>query len=416
MTRIIEAMPTSSCKFTGLSRMKERKYRPQRSVAQGILLSLLLAGTAGCTSLGASGPSTSAIRKSAGTPLADARIQIVDVSNEVARRVIASNTSSLFSETLGDGQPAGNIVGNGDVLDISVWEAPPAVLFGAASGDLRLANASAMRSTSIPEQMVDNNGRIVIPFVGAVSAAGRSTRQIETEIVNRLAGKAHDPQAIVRIIRNASANVTVVGDVSGSTRIPLTSRGERLLDVIAGAGGVRQSVGKTTIQISRGNRTVALPLEQIIRDPAQNIRMQPEDVVTAYFQPYSFVAMGAAGANAEVPFESTGITLAQALGRVGGLRDDRANPKGVFIFRLEDPSALDPAVAHSAQTTPDGKVPVIYRVDLSNPASFFVAQGFPVRNKDVVYVSSAPVTDLQKFVNIVSSMAFSIIGVTNITQ
>jgi polysaccharide export outer membrane protein len=350
--------------------------------------------------------------------VADARIQIVEVNDEVARRVIASNSSLLFSETLGEGQPIGNLVGNGDVLDISVWEAPPAVLFGSASGDLRIsnANASAMRSTAIPEQMVDNNGRIVIPFVGTVPAAGRSTRQIETEIVSRLSGKAHDPQAIVRVVRNASANVTVVGDVSGSTRIPLTSRGERLLDVLAGAGGVRQAVGKTTIQISRGNRTVALPLEQIIRDPAQNIRMQPEDVVTAYFQPYSFVAMGAAGANAEIPFESTGITLAQALGRIGGLRDDRANPRGVFIFRLEDPAALDPAVAQSARTTPDGKVPVIYRVDLSNPASFFVAQGFPVRNKDVVYVSSAPVTDLQKFVNIVSSMAFSIIGVTNITQ
>lgn len=409
-------MPTSSCKFTGLSRVKERKHRSQCNAARGLLLTLLLAGTAGCTSLGGSGPSTSAIRHSAGSTLADARIQIVEVNDEVARRVIASNTSLLFSETLGDSQPIGNVVGNGDVLDISVWEAPPAVLFGAGSSDLRLSNATAMRSTSIPEQMVDNNGRIVIPFVGAVSAAGRSTRQIETEIVSRLAGKAHDPQAIVRIIRNASANVTVVGDVSGSTRIPLTARGERLLDVLAGAGGVRQSVGKTTIQISRGNRTVALPLEQIIRDPAQNIRMQPEDVVTAYFQPYSFVAMGAAGANAEVPFESTGITLAQALGRMGGLRDDRANPRGVFIFRLEDPAALDPAIARSVQTTPNGKVPVIYRVDLSNPASFFVAQGFPVRNKDVVYVSSAPVTDLQKFVNIVSSMAFSIIGVTNITQ
>lgn len=411
-------MPTSGFKFTGLLRLNVRKCQSQAARARGLLLSLLLAGTAGCTSLGASGPTTSAIRASAGSPLADARIQIVEVNDEVARRVIASNSSLLFSETLGEGQPIGNLVGNGDVLDISVWEAPPAVLFGSASGDLRIsnANASAMRSTAIPEQMVDNNGRIVIPFVGTVPAAGRSTRQIETEIVSRLSGKAHDPQAIVRVVRNASANVTVVGDVSGSTRIPLTSRGERLLDVLAGAGGVRQAVGKTTIQISRGNRTVALPLEQIIRDPAQNIRMQPEDVVTAYFQPYSFVAMGAAGANSEILFESTGITLAQALGRIGGLRDDRANPRGVFIFRLEDPAALDPAVAQSARTTPDGKVPVIYRVDLSNPASFFVAQGFPVRNKDVVYVSSAPVTDLQKFVNIVSSMAFSIIGVTNITQ
>jgi len=137
-------------------------------------------------------------------------------------------------------------------------------------------------------------------------------------------------------------------------------------------------------------------------------------VVTALFQPFSFVVLGATNHNAEVPFESVGITLAQALGRSGGLQDTRADVKGVFIFRLEDPAALDPAVAQGARTTPDGKVPVIYRVDLKNPASFFVAQGFPIRNKDVLYVSNAPIADLQKFVNIVSTMAFSVAGVVNV--
>ncbi|MCY1670969.1 polysaccharide export protein [Novosphingobium sp. SL115] len=379
-------------------------------------LVMLLAGTAACSSLGASGPSTGAINKADTRPLADARIQIVDVSDAVARRIIASGQTALFSDALGEGQPVGNVIGKGDVLDISVWEAPPAVLFGSISSDARLASAASMRSTTIPEQMVDTTGRIVIPFAGALNVAGRSTHQVESDIVSRLSGKAHDPQAIVRIVRNASANVTVVGDVASSARVPLTARGERLLDVLAGAGGVRQPVGKTMIQISRSDRTVSLPLEQIIRDPRQNVRMQPDDVVTAYFQPYSFIAMGATGSNAEVNFESTGITLAQALGRIGGLRDDKANPRGVFIFRLEDPAALDAASAASTARTPDGKVPVIYRIDLSDPASFFVAQGFPVRNKDVVYVSSAPVSDLQKFVNIVSSMAFSIVGITNIAQ
>jgi polysaccharide export outer membrane protein len=195
--------------------------------------------------------------------------------------------------------------------------------------------------------------------------------------------------------------------------VPLTPRGERLLEVLAAAGGVKQPIGKTTIQITREGHVVSLPLEIVIRDPAQNIRMQANDVVTALYQPYSFTSLGATEANAEVPFESTGITLAQALGRIGGLRDDRANVRGVFIFRLEDPAAVGPGVAATARRTPDGRIPVIYRVDLSNPATFFVAQSFPIRNKDVLYVSNAPLADLQKFVSIVSSMAFSVIGISN---
>jgi polysaccharide export outer membrane protein len=183
--------------------------------------------------------------------------------------------------------------------------------------------------------------------------------------------------------------------------------------VLAAAGGVKQAIGKTTIQITRDGRVVSLPLELVIRDPAQNIRLQANDVVTALYQPYSFTSLGASGVNAEVPFEATGITLAQALGRIGGLRDERADVRGVFIFRLEDPAALDPAVAASARRTPDGRIPVIYRVDMSNPATFFVAQSFPIRNKDVVFISNAPLADLQKFVSIVSSMAFSVISLPN---
>ena len=198
----------------------------------------------------------------------------------------------------------------------------------------------------------------------------------------------------MRLVSNANSNVTVVGDVAQNTRVTLTPRGERLLDVLATAGGVRQPVGKTTIQITRGDRVVSLPLETVIRDPAQNIRLRDDDVVTALYQPFSFTSLGATGNNAEIPFEATGLTLAQALGRVGGLRDDRANVRGVFIFRLENPAAIDPAIALTARRTPDGRIPVIYRIDLSNPATFFVAQDFPIRNKDVLYVSSAPLTDL----------------------
>ena len=84
-----------------------------------------------------------------------------------------------------------------------------------------------------------------------------------------------------------------------------------------------------------------------------------------------------------------------------------------FLFRLENPAALDPALAASARTTPEGKIPVIYRIDMKNPATFFAAQSFPVRNKDVIYVSNAPLAEFQKFVNVVSSLVYPILAVNN---
>lgn len=373
----------------------------------------------GCTLMSASGPSARMVNRVSEQPLANADIKVVDVTDSVARQLLASGQKALFSETLGDAPAIGAIVGRGDVLDIAIWEAPPAALFGASVGGMSeamMATNQVARGTNLPEQMIGSDGRVTIPFAGSVPAAGRTPEAIARDIQARLVGKAHQPQVIVRLVRNATRDVTVVGDVSGSARVPLTAKGERLLDILAAAGGAKQPVGKTTIQVTRGDRTAALPLATVIADPRQNIRLAPGDVVTALFQPYSFTALGAVSANAEIPFEGNGITLAQALGRVGGLRDERASVRGVFIFRLEDPAALDTAVVATAHLTPDGKLPVVYRIDMKDPATFFIAQSFPIRDKDVLYVSNAPIADLQKFVNIVSSLVVPAITIQNATK
>jgi polysaccharide export outer membrane protein len=386
--------------------------------AQGLAIGLLLVSLTACASLGASGPETRAVRKADEKNVGSANIQIVPVTDDVARRVLAASRFSLFSEVLGDVAAEWTLIGPGDLLQVSIWEAPPAVLFGAtstfganASGLNTMAGPLAQQN-SIPEMMVDADGMIRVPFAGAIRAAGRTPQQVEREITSRLSRKAHEPQVAVRIARNASSAVTLVGDVTNNTQVPLTPKGERLLDAIASAGGVKTPINKTTIQITREGRLVSLPLEAVIRDPAQNVRLQANDVVTAISQAYSFTALGETGTSAEVPFESTGLMLAQALGRAGGLKSDRADPGGVFIFRLEDPAAMDPATSAAARRTPDGRIPVIYVVDLKNPASFFVAQSFPVRDKDVLYVSRAPLSDLQRFVGIVASMAFPVINIS----
>lgn len=362
----------------------------------------------GCAIMSASGPSARSISRVERDHQAnDSDIKVIDVTDVVVRDMIAKTHKSLFSEELGEGRPIGSVIGQGDVLDIAIWEAPPATLFGSSGSDLRLGSASSgalARGTSLPEQMVDSDGQITIPFIGRVRAAGRTPQEIERTITSRLIGKAHQPQAIVRLSRNAAANVTVVGEVANSARVPLTSRGERVLDVLATAGGVKQPVGKMTIQITRGMKVSSLPLDRVIRDPRQNVRLEPDDVMTLLFQPYSFTALGAIGRNDELPFEATGLTLVQALGRIAGLQDSRADVKGVFIFRYEEPALLDPSVrTGNDYLTPDGKVPVIYRINMKDPSTLFVAQSFPIRDKDVLYVSNAPLADIQKFVNVIYS-------------
>ena len=370
---------------------------------------------ASCSTLapGSGGPTSAAINRAEGVMVANAPIKVVEVTDTLARRVMAAHKEPPLSLALGDAAPTETVIGAGDLLQVTIMEAPPAVLFGGnrSFGAGSVTGGEMVGSSStIPELMVDEHGRIRLPFAGSILAAGRTPQQVEQQIATRLRGMAHDPQISVRIAQNMSSTVAVIGEVGKSGRIPITPTGERLLDVISSAGGASQPVGKVMVQVARGGRVAAQPLEDIIRDPAQNIRVGPDDVVTLHYQPFSFTALGAANRSGEIDFESTGLTLANALGRVGGLRDDRANARGAFIFRFEDPAAVDPGVAAVSPRTPDGRIPIIYRADLRNPATLFAAQHFPMRDEDILYIASAPVSDLQRFVNILSSMAFTFIG------
>ncbi len=345
---------------------------------------------------------------------ANPQIPVIDINEEIARKLLGARARHSFAEALPPGAALPDmVVGPGDVLTISIWEAAPALLFGAASGAEPTGTAVTTRSMTLPDQMVAGDGTISVPFAGPIKAAGKSPHEVEAEIAARLRGKANQPQVLVGISKNATSNVTVVGEVTQSLRMPLTSKGERVLDALAAAGGVRQPLGKISIQLSRGDKVLTMPLDEIVQDPKQNIPLERGDVLAALYQPLSFTALGATGKNDEINFEAQGISLAQALGRVNGLQDARSDSRGVFIFRFEEPGLVQ-AGQHPLPTTPEGTVPVVYRLDLKDPGSFLVAQDFPMHNKDVVYVANASSAELQKFLTILSTAVYSIYGVIHV--
>ncbi len=255
------------------------------------------------------------------------------------------------------------------------------------------------------------SGTITIPFAGQIPAAGRTLRQIEQTIISRLRNKANQPQVVARIARNATANVSVVGEVSTAGRFPLSPRGERLLDAISQAGGTKQPVDRMTIQVTRGDTTATMPMQAVVRDARHNIVLRSDDIVTALFQSNSFVVLGAAGKNEEVRFEALGLTLAQALGRLGGLQDMRADPKGVFLFRWESAERVGGLVP--LPTDSNARVPVVFQVNLKEPETFFAAQQFAMKDGDVIFISNSPASDLQRFVGLISSTVLPALSVSS---
>lgn len=380
---------------------KNHFIKAQTILAGMVLISML----SGCATqpdwISSSGASREQVLQNKQTDRIDG-IELIDVSNALATKLFEAKKLGRFSDIFPSSSTHNYIIGPGDVVDVTIWEAQPAMLFGAITLD-PAAGPVTTRGVTFPEQMVTSDNTIAIPFAGRVSVKERTTQEIEREIVVRLYGKANQPQVLVRVIKNNSSNVTVVGEVNNSTLMALTPKGERLLDALATSGGVKETTNRMAVQLSRANMTATMALHSIIQDPKQNILLKPGDVVTALYQPQTFSVLGATGKNEEVPFEAQGISLAQALARSGGLVDNRADARGVFIFRFEDAKLVD--ADHPLTAGADGMVPVIYQVDLRDPASFFVTQNFPVQNHDVIYVANSPEAEFSKFMKLLISVA-----------
>jgi polysaccharide export outer membrane protein len=229
---------------------------------------------------------------------------------------------------------------------------------------------------------------------GQVSSVGFGETSIEN-LISNLSNRVQSP-APVAIDAGMAPNPLQAAPVAG-TRVPLSPGGDRLLQIIAAAGGAKAPVHETFVRLSRNGTTATIALEQLVADPAEDLYAQPGDVVTLLRTPQTFSVFGATGRNAEIAFDARNITLAEALAKSQGLRDDLAKPEGVFLFRYEPNSvlqALDQPIAGDAR---GGVSPVVYRFDLRDGKTYSLAQQFPVRDKDVIFVADAPAAQVYKF-------------------
>lgn len=375
-----------------------------------------LALLSACSSLPTSGPSYSKVleanERTSETNLPE--VNLIKLDNITAQNLYQAQQAQRFSGfdgSMGGGGYAGT-VNVGDVLEISIWEAPPAVLFG---GTFSTEGQGSGHLTQLPPQMVNKNGTITVPFIGNMKVAGKTPEAVQSQIVGALSRKANQPQALVRIASNLSSDVTVVRQ-GNSIRMPLSANNERILDAVAAVGGTSENIEDVTVRLTRGNKVRSMAFETLIADPSQNIVLRSGDVVALMNTPYSFTGLGAVGNNQQVRFSSKGITLAEAIGKMGGLIDERSDPRGVFVFRHIPFTQLDyndQSLWREKGYTEGMDVPTVYQVNLLEPQSMFLLQRFPVQDKDIVYVSNAPLSEFQKFLRMIFSITSPITGTAN---
>lgn len=264
---------------------------------------------------------------------------------------------------------------------------------------------------------VDYNGSISVPYGGDIRAAGKTVAQIERDIEDRLSDRAIEPRVVVTLAEQNASTVAVVGEVNAAKKVRITQSGERILDMIAQAGGPRYPGYETYVTLQRGGRKATIYFNTLIAHPEENIYASPGDTIYVFREPRRFIAFGAVGVAVGVgassaltglsslfTFDQDRLTLAEGVAKAGGLLDYRANPRQVFLYRLEVREALTSMGVDLSRFPPEQKlIPTVYRANFRDPSSFFFAQQFPMRTKDLIYASNADSVEVVKFIDYVTA-------------
>lgn len=392
------------------------RSRRVRSVSlRAAMVATCSLAVAACSALPVSGPTGASIQRaarqaSAAGPTASLPFKIVEVVDASVVPAAAPVPRSPLPVPLA---PPTDLIGPGDVLNITVYEAGVS-LFG--RGATRVSGSSipgmAAPSTAAGETTqqervggirVDDQGYIRFPFIGRVRAAGRTTSELQTTIRDRLRGMSQDPQVMVSLDQSITNSVVLAGEVTKPGRFTLSTNRETLNQTIALAGGYKGEPKDLVARVQRNDGSFEIRLSDLLDMPDRDVPIAPGDTITLVSRPQSFSTLGAANRTEQIRFPRGRISVAEAVALAGGPNPQAGDAAAIFLFRYVP--------------TPAGtEEPVVYHLNMMRPGAMFLAQRFMMKDQDLLYVGNAQANQPTKFVQLLSQLFIPVATVRTTVQ
>lgn len=234
---------------------------------------------------------------------------------------------------------------------------------------------------TVLKSRIDTQGMLSLPYVGRQFVAGMTLNQVEQMIRRKLKGITTDVQTHVELVGDLSGSVLVAGAVKTPGRFTTLQGPLTLLDAVNQAGGPVLEPHLVNVTVRNGKDVQQFNYEEVLA--GNNMVLRPNSEVVLDRARQRFVAMGAVGEPGLKDLPQQNTTLLDALGSVGGLREQNANPEGVFIFRMADGATK----------------PTVLRLNMRDPAAIFYARQIMIKPDDTIYVTNAAIYEWQKIIS-----------------
>ncbi len=280
------------------------------------------------------------------------------------------------------GEPEAYRIGPGDVVGIVVYDHPE-IAFSATPATT-VADPSSV--SPAPGFIVSNTGQLTFPYAGPIQASGMTVQQLEDSLVQRLSRVFKNPQISVRVTAFRSKRAYIEGEVKLPGLLVFTDIPMTLAEALSRSGGLATTGDRSFVTLTRNGKTIPLDLIALTDagiDPTR-IPLKNGDLITARSSAERKVSvMGEVMTQGTVLMRNGRLSLNEALSEVGGVNLNLANPRQIYVIRNE----------------PTGQS--IFHLDARTPTALALADNFPLRARDVVYVDGVPLVLWNRVINLI---------------
>lgn len=348
-----------------------------------------------CSTLPSSGPTGSEIQAGVSDPdLADLGITLVPVDSIA---VVPPALELAEVQVPQYDPPPTDMVGQGDVLSITIFEAGVALFGGNGQADPSGGFDPSVRAHKLPPRRVDDDGMIDIPYVGRIRVIGNTTSEIQDKIRAGLKNLSQDPQVLVDREQVIGNSIIISGEVNQPGRLVLQTNNETLADAVALAGGYRGEAKNLVMLFQRGDNSARMRLSDVMAGAYRGLRAYPGDRLTVISDPMTFSVLGATGRVQQMPFSRNTMNVLEAIATAGGPNPNSGDPKAVFLFRYNGPNETEPTV---------------YHFNMMQTPTYFLAQQFALHDGDVLYFGNSASNQPRKAIQTVGQLFAPIVTAT----
>lgn len=284
--------------------------------------------------------------------------------------------------------PQSQVLRVGDQVNLRIWDNQANSLLTPVG-----TNVTVMEGL-----VVGPDGTIFVPYVGNVVINGLTAGGARSRIQSELAPIAPDAQVQLTTTPGVINSVSVVGGVASPGTYPLPTRDTSILSVLASAGGINETLRNPLVTVQRGNSTYSIPAKDLFENPNKNTRLRGDDKIIVQQDERAFTALGASGSEDLIYFPKEYVTALEAVSLMGGLNDNRADPKGILVLR-EYPAKHIVAEPLNGPRKPH----VIFALDLTSADGLFAARNFLINPNDTVLATESPIVAVRTIMSLFGS-------------